>query len=131
MLYNQVSPYFDNVLSKNQFGLRKNRVKVEGEGSWTDLSKVFNCLPHDLFIAKMQAFGFYTRTLRLIKDSLIKVIFFESYAKKIFRIVCKEVKDGIPEVSPPGPMFFNINLCDLFFIMKDVEIVNLADNNTP
>ena len=79
----------------------------------------------------MQAFGFYTRTLRLIKDSLIKVIFLESYAKKIFRIVCKEVKDGIPEVSPPGPMFFNINLCDLFFIMKDVEIVNLADNNTP
>ena len=81
--------------------------------------------------AKIQAFGFYTRTLRLIKDSLIKVIFFESYAKKIFRIVCKEVKDGIPEVSTPGPMFFNINLCDLFFIIKDVEIVNLADNNTP
>ena len=28
-------------------------------------------------------------------------------------------------------LFFNIDLCDLFFIMKDVEIVSFADDNTP
>ena len=36
----------------------------------TDLSKVFNCLDHDLLIAKLNAFGFTLPTLKLIQNYL-------------------------------------------------------------
>ena len=30
-----------------------------------------------------------------------------------------------------GPLVFNIILADLFLVLKDVDIANLADDNTP
>ena len=30
-----------------------------------------------------------------------------------------------------GPLLFNIFLVDLFLVLKDVDIANLADDNTP
>ena len=36
----------------------------------TDLSKVFDCVPHDLIIAKLEAYGFQIDALRLVYDYL-------------------------------------------------------------
>lgn len=84
----------------------------------TDLSKDFDILKHDLFITKMQAHGFDTRALRLIKD------YVSSRMQRIkvgkVRSSWKETKHGIPQGPIFGPMFFNIYLGDLFFIMKDM-----------
>ena len=30
-----------------------------------------------------------------------------------------------------GPLFLNIHMCDLFFIIEEFDIVNFADDNTP
>ena len=145
-LYKQMSPYFDNILSKYQCGFRKNHNaqhcllaliknwkcsvdngKVFGS-LLTDLSKAFDCLPHDFFIAKLQAYGFNNKALRLVKDYL-------SNRKQRTKIgqeysSWNEIKFGVPQGSILGPIFFSIDLCDLFFIMKDVDIASFADDNT-
>ena len=36
----------------------------------TDLSKAFDCLPHDLTLAKLHAFGFSIESLKLINSYL-------------------------------------------------------------
>ena len=36
----------------------------------TDLSKVFDCISHDLIIAKLEAYGFRTDVLKLIHEYL-------------------------------------------------------------
>ena len=35
-----------------------------------DLSKDFDCIPHDLIIAKLEAYGFHIDALKLIQDYL-------------------------------------------------------------
>ena len=35
-----------------------------------DLSKAYDCLPHDLLLARLAAYGFDNTTLALITDSL-------------------------------------------------------------
>ena len=42
------------------------------EALLTDLSKVFDCIPHDLIIAKLDAYGLEIGALRLIHDYLFK-----------------------------------------------------------
>ena len=37
----------------------------------TNLSRVFHCFPHSLFIAKLKAYGFDNNSLKLVNDYLL------------------------------------------------------------
>ena len=95
----------------------------------TDLSKSFDCLPHDLLLAKLNAYGFSLPALRLVQSYL-------SNRKQGTKINSEfssweEILFGVPQGLILGPLLFNIFLSDLFFIMNDVEFASYADGNTP
>ena len=95
----------------------------------TDLSKGFDCINHELLFAKLHAYGFSLESLTFILSYFsnrilrVKVNFlFSGYSN---------VESGVPQESIPGPLFFNIFICNFFFDDIDVDLANYADDTTP
>ena len=96
----------------------------------TDLTKAFDCLSHDLLIAKLHAaYGLDLASLKVLQDYLTntkqrtKVDSFYSSWKKIL--------SGLPQGSILGPLLFSIFMCDMFLILKTTSFTGCADGNTP
>ena len=77
-----------------------------------DLSKAYDCLPHDLMVAKLEAYGLAKESLQLISDYL-------SYRKQRTKIGSAysdwvNVIHGIPQGSI-WILYFSIFLLMIFF----------------
>ena len=88
VLYNQLNSFFENKLSKFLCGFRRNystqhtlfrllkdwQLCLDNSGVvgtiLMDLSKAYDCLPHDLLIAKLAAYGVQEKGLQLIYNYL-------------------------------------------------------------
>ena len=85
-MYNQIYEYLNKILSKSQCGFcqgyseqqcllvmvekwRQCLDKGEVSGALlTDLSKAFNCVLHDLLIAKLAAYDFHYISLQILQS---------------------------------------------------------------
>ena len=89
-----------------------------------DLSKAYDCLPHELLVAKLEAYDVGTAALNLISNYL-------SHRKQRTKIGSSysdwyEIVRGVPQGSILDLLLFN----DLFLFIEKTKICNFADDST-
>ena len=138
------NPYLNQIFSKYQCGFRKGYnaqhclmamiewckfLDIGGHAGalLTDLSKAFDCIDHELLIAKAHAYGFDNDALKFIYSYLkgrkkrTKINFSHSSLA--------EILFEVPQGSILGPLLFNAYICDLFHDIDDLDFASFADDS--
>ena len=151
IIYSQLYAYFNenNLLTKQQYGFSaqhstesasvklvdsiiKEMDDAHGVNTpvaiYCDLSKAFDCLDFDIFLAKMEYYGVSGTSLALIKGYLTnryQYVHFESCKSDLL-----EIKTGIPQGSILGPLFFSILINDIVNSSSKLSFLMYADDIT-
>ena len=144
-MLNQMMPFFDKIqfkfISAYRSRYRSQHVLLSLIEVWRkcldenkvvrvslmDLSKVFDCLPHDLLTSKLEAYGLDRGALKLLLSYLNNCK--QSVKVKGVRSILQLTKNGVPQGSMLGPILFYIFINDLYCVLQS-DLHNFADDNT-
>ena len=142
----QIVPFSDSFLSEFISAYRKNysaqHVLIRLIEEWRqnfdqnlivgavlmDLSKAFDCIPHDLLIAKLVAYGFSKEALKYIYSYLkgrkqgVKI---DDIGREFL-----EILSGVPQGSILWRFIFNIFINYIFMFIKYANLHGFADDHT-
>ena len=92
-----------------------------------DLSKAYDCIPHDLLIAKLNAYGIDSVGLLLISDYLSRRK--QRTKTGSSRSSWHDIVRRVPQGSLFGPLLFNIFTNDLLLFIRKSGVCNFADDS--
>ena len=93
---------------------------------FTDLSKAFDTLNHDLLITKLKAYGFSGDSLYYIQSYLCNRLQTANVNSNFS--IGKGIFACIQQGSMLGPIMFNIYINDIFLFADNVCLTNYADD---
>jgi hypothetical protein len=93
-----------------------------------DLSKAFDCLPHNILLDKLSAYGVSPHSVALLKSYLSN----RKQQINVNNVLSgwADIHKGVPQGSILEPLLFNVFINDIFLFVKNESLYNYADDNT-
>jgi len=127
--------HFTNDLAHNLINniLEALNNKMWVGGIFCDLTKAFDYVNHNILLSKLEFYGITDKANNLIKsylnDRYQRVIIKNNYSKNCLSD-WRKVKQGVPQGSILGPLFFLLYINDLPGIIRDISKPTIFADDT-
>ena len=146
-MYDKINAYFDDILSKFQcrfckgYSIQNRLLYMKGKirkirdykgvfaDVLTNLSKAFDCISHELLLAKLRAYGFDKISLTFMHAYLYQRLQKAKIGSTFSELI--SILFGVPQGSILGPLLFIIYICNFFILNDHLEFGNYTDDTTP